>query len=92
MHDVMFQNQRGLQVDKLKGYATGIGVDQAKFDECLDSGRHAATVAADTKAGAAVGVRGTPAFFVNGQFLNGAQPFENFKKLIDAELEAKGLL
>lgn len=92
MHDVMFENQRGLQVDKLKGYAAGIGVDQAKFDECLDSGRHAATVEADTKAGAAVGVRGTPAFFVNGQFLNGAQPFENFKKLIDAELEAKGLL
>jgi len=92
MHDVMFQNQRALQVDKLKGYAAGIGVDQAKFDECLDSGRHAATVEADTKAGAAVGVRGTPAFFVNGQFLNGAQPFENFKKLIDAELEAKGLL
>jgi len=92
MHDVMFQNQRALQVDLLKGYAGGIGVDQAKFDECLDSGRHAATVEADTKAGAAVGVRGTPAFFVNGQFLNGAQPFENFKKLIDAELEAKGLL
>jgi predicted DsbA family dithiol-disulfide isomerase len=92
MHDLLFQNQRALQIDKLRGYATQIGLDQAKFDECLDSDRHAATVEADTKAGAAVGVRGTPAFFVNGQFLNGAQPFENFQKLIDAELKAKGLL
>jgi len=92
MHDVLFQNQRALQVDKLKGYAAQIGLDQAVFDECLDSGKHAATVEADTKAGAAVGVRGTPAFFINGQFINGAQPFENFQKIIDEELKAKGLL
>ena len=92
MHDKLFENMRALQVDKLKSYAGELGLDQAKFDECLDSGRHAATVDASMKAGQAAGVRGTPAFFINGQFLNGAQPFENFKKIIDAELKAKGAL
>jgi len=92
MHDLLFQNQRALQIENLKDYARQIGLEQGKFDACLDSGRHAATVEADIKAGAAVGVRGTPAFFVNGQFLNGAQPFEAFQKIIDAELKAKGAL
>jgi len=92
MHDKLFANMRALQLDQLKGYAGELGLDQAKFDECLDSGRHAGTVEASTKAGAAAGVRGTPAFFVNGQFINGAQPFENFKKIIDAELKSKGML
>ncbi len=92
MHDVLFDNQRALQVDKLKGYATELGLDQAKFDECLDSGRYAANVDADKAAGEKVGVSGTPAFFINGQFLNGARPFESFKEVIDAELKAKGVL
>jgi len=92
MHDLMFANQRGLQVDKLKGYAVEAGLDAAVFDECLDSGKHADRVQANKVAGDAVGVSGTPAFFINGQFLNGAQPIENFKKIIDGELKAKGLL
>ncbi|MEE2828559.1 MAG: thioredoxin domain-containing protein [Myxococcota bacterium] len=92
LHDLMFQNQRALSVEQLKGYARTVGLDGAAFDTCLDSGKHSAAVTASTEAGAAAGVRGTPAFFVNGQFINGAQPFENFKKIIDAELKSKGLL
>jgi len=91
-HDLLFDNQRALALDDLKGYAAKLSLDQAKFDECLDSGRYTAEVENDKKAGAAVGVAGTPAFFINGQFLNGARPFESFKELIDAELKAKGLL
>ena len=92
MHDLMFANQRALGVDKLKGYATELGLDEAAFATCLDSGKYADAVEADKEAGARVGVSGTPAFFINGQFLNGARPFESFKEVIDAELQAKGLL
>ena len=49
-----------------------------------------ADVTSDHAAGQAAGVTGTPAFFINGRFLNGAQPFEAFKKLIDEELELAG--
>jgi protein-disulfide isomerase len=89
LHDAMFQNQQALGVDQLKAKAAELGLDAKVFGECLDSGKHAAQVEADMKAGSAVGVNGTPATFINGRFLNGAQPLENFSKLIDDELERK---
>ena len=51
-----------------------MGLDKAKFDECLDSGKNKGLVDEDTKAGSDVGVTGTPAFFINGKLLSGAQP------------------
>jgi protein-disulfide isomerase len=88
-HDTLFQNQQALQVEDLRKYATNLKLDEKKFGECLASGKMAATVKADMEAGAKVGVSGTPAFFINGVMLSGAQPFEEFKKVIDAELQAK---
>jgi protein-disulfide isomerase len=38
-----------------------------------------------------VGVSGTPAYFINGKFLSGAQPFESFQEIIEEELAAKGV-
>lgn len=92
MHDLMFANQQALKDEDLKGYAKKLGLDETKFAACLDSGKWAAEVEEDKAAGSVVGVTGTPAFFINGQFLNGARPFEQFKEIIDAELSAKGLL
>ena len=86
MHDKMFANQRALEPANLDTYATEIGLDMTKFKACLDSGQRAPEVAADMKAGQAVGVTGTPAAFVNGRFVNGAQPYEAFAKIIDDEL------
>lgn len=88
MHDALFANQQALSVPDLKDYAKTIGLDQAKFDACLDSGSKAEQVAKDMSEGEAAGVTGTPAFFVNGRMLAGALPFEEFKKVIDAELAA----
>ncbi|MBK7863207.1 MAG: thioredoxin domain-containing protein [Archangiaceae bacterium] len=85
-HDVLFKNQQKLQVEDLKAHATALGLDGAKFNECLDSGRMAAVVKTDTEAGHKAGVSGTPAFFINGNVLSGAQPLEEFKRVIDAEL------
>ncbi len=89
MHGKLFANQSSLEVPALKGYAHDLGLDQAKFDKCLDSGEKAKAVDANKKAGEEAGVSGTPAFFVNGRMISGAQPFESFKTLIDAELAQK---
>jgi len=90
LHDKMFGNQQKLAVDDLKGYAKDVGVDMARFDKCLDGGEKRAAVESDEKAGQEAGVSGTPAFFVNGIFINGAVPYEQFKETLDRELKRKG--
>ncbi|NVJ22904.1 thioredoxin domain-containing protein [Myxococcus sp. AM011] len=87
MHDKLFASQSALQVENLKKYAGELKLDQAKFDKCLDSGEKAATVKSDMADAQKVGVSGTPAFFINGIMLSGAQPVEEFKSIIDAELK-----
>jgi protein-disulfide isomerase len=89
MHDRLFAAAGKLEVDDLKGYAKELGLDTAKFTACLDSGQKAALVASNKKAGDDAGVNGTPAFFINGRLVSGAQPAEAFKQVIDAELGAK---
>ena len=85
-HDSLFANQNALDIDSLKKYASDTKLDTAKFNECLDSGKYAEEVQKDFKDGQSAGVRGTPAFFINGRLVSGAQPFETFKKIIDEEL------
>jgi protein-disulfide isomerase len=88
MHAKLFANQSALDVPQLKQHAKDVGVDVAKFDKCLDGGDKAKAVEAHKKAGEEAGVTGTPAFFINGRPLTGAQPFEKFKEIIDHELAA----
>ena len=90
LHDRMFGNQAKLAVDDLKTYAKQVGLDASKFDKCLDSGEKKTLVEEDQKAGSAAGVSGTPAFFINGLFINGAQPYEVIKQTVDREMKRKG--
>ena len=69
-----------------------LGVDEAKFAECLSSGRHAPRVERGLADGAAAGVQGTPGFvvgktqtgdMVEGTPIRGAQPLETFRRIID---------
>ncbi|MFN0062437.1 MAG: DsbA family protein [Myxococcaceae bacterium] len=85
-HDVLFANQKALDMASLKQHATTVGLEAGAFGGCLDSGKFAKQVETDEKEGAALGVQGTPAFFVNGVALTGAVPLEDFKRQIDAEL------
>jgi protein-disulfide isomerase len=91
MYDKLFSNQQALKVEDLKKYAGQLGLDQKKFDECLDSGKMAAAVKKNADDGAEAGVEGTPAFFINGHLISGAQPFEEFKRVIDKELTKAGV-
>jgi protein-disulfide isomerase len=89
MHDKLFAASPKLEVTDLKGYARELSLDGGRFDKCLESGEKAKVVQDHAKAGEEAGVRGTPAFFINGRLLSGAQPLESFKAIIDAELAAR---
>jgi len=93
MHDLLFANQAGeggLKREALEKYAGQIGLDMAKFKAALDSQSHKAEVDADAKVATDNGITGTPAFVINGYFINGAQPFPKFRKIIERALaEAK---
>ncbi len=86
MHDLLFANQGALGIDALKGYAKTLELDPEKFAACLDSGETKPTVVASMEAAEKAGVTGTPAFFINGRMLSGAQSYERFKEIIDYEL------
>jgi protein-disulfide isomerase len=88
-HDLLFEKQSswsGVGVPIFKEYAVDLGLDTDTFNDCLDSNKYADEVEADLQEGSHFGVTGTPAFFINGQKISGAQPFTIFKQIIDVEL------
>jgi protein-disulfide isomerase len=88
MHEKLFANAQKLEVADLKAHAREIqGIDGAKFDRCLDSSEKAQLVEKNKKAGEEAGVNGTPAFFINGRLISGAQPLEAFTAIVDQELK-----
>ena len=89
LHDQLFSNQQQLQIADLRKYAGVVGLDQAKFDQCLDSGIHAANVQADVELGSQMGVQSTPTLYINGRVVTGAQPSSVFEAIIDEELARK---
>ena len=88
MHDKIFDaNTAGnMSVAKWKEEAKNLGLNAGQFDECLDSGKYAKKVIDVMDAGAAAGVEGTPATFINGELVSGAVPYDQLKGMIDAAL------
>jgi protein-disulfide isomerase len=86
MHDAMFEHQDKLAEADLKASAAALGLDAAAFNTCLDSGRHTAEWQKDAAEGDRYGVSSTPAFFINGRLVVGAQPYESFVRILDEEL------
>ena len=64
---LLFANQKALEVDKLKEYASQLGLDRKKFDAALDSGRFSSKVKRDLEDGEKIGVDSTPSVFINGK-------------------------
>lgn len=88
MHDILFSRQdewsgRDDAGKLFKGYAGELKLDAARFARCLDGHEHKATVQAGIATGTRVGVTGTPAFFLNGYPISGAQPFAVFQGAIE---------
>jgi protein-disulfide isomerase len=82
---LLFANQNALSVDKLKEYATRVGLDRQKFDAALDSGQMAERVQRDLLDGIRLGVSSTPSFFVNGRAAND-RSYEGLKAAIEKAL------
>ena len=81
------QQESPISVVNLKKYAKELGLDTGKFNKCLDSSEKTDLIKKDGALAATVGVQGTPGFFINGQFLAGAFPFEIFKEIIDKQID-----
>ena len=86
MHDKMFANAKALQDADLDKYATELGLDMAKFKADMADPGLRLQIENDQKAAVALGQGGTPAFFINGKVLSGAQPYDEFKKIVEAEI------
>ncbi len=87
-HDKLFANQRDLTDDNFQKWAKELGLDVAKFNADLKDEAIAKQIDRDIAIANALGARGTPAFFINGKLLSGAQPYENFKKEVDEAIAA----
>ena len=83
---MLFSNQRKLSITDLKTYGKTYGLDQAKYEKCIDDKKFEKYVEQDINDGKNIGVFSTPTFFVNGKIVTGALPFEQFKEIIDEEL------
>ncbi len=83
---LLYQNQRSLDGVSLEQMAGQVGVDRAAFESAFHSDRVRQEVAADIELGNKIGVQGTPNFRINGANLEGAQPIDKFKEIIDHEI------
>lgn len=85
-YDIVYRNQDTIDKESLKKYAKELKLDTKKFNQCLDDEKYNEEVEKDIKDGVEAGVTGTPATFINGRKVVGAQPFEVFQEIIDEEL------
>jgi len=90
-HDKVFANQAKLKVEDLRQYARDLGLDMTRFEKDLVDLAKRKRVDDDVAEARALGITGTPGFFVNGRFLAGAKPFDAFAKVIDEELRRLNL-
>ena len=91
-HDMLYSSQAGenqgaFNKDNLKKFAEDLELDISAFNECFDSGKYTQLIQEESSTASSIGVRSTPTFFINGQALVGAQPFEIFQQVIDPLLK-----
>ena len=88
-HDALYAAAPKASPEDLKSFARLAGVELGRFETCLASGKYAAAIENDIDEGTKAGVSGTPAFFINGRLIGGAQPLEKFVRVIEDELEQR---
>ncbi len=97
MHDRLFYTQDLWNTQstsnpdkKMKGYAADLGLDAGKFDECYDSQRHYPNIKASGVEAQNRGIDETPSFIIGGKKYAGSLPYDELKRLVDAELAKTG--
>lgn len=91
MHDALFGDIKKLEPKDLTARAKKLNLDLRAFNQCLESGKYAATVQQDLEDGMAAGVSGTPAVYINGRVLKGSKPYDSIKELVEDELQRAGV-
>ena len=86
-HDKLFDSAPKLEDDDLQRIGVQLGLDGGKVKTAIRDKKHAQAIQADVDLADDVKASGTPHFFVNGRRLVGAQPFDQFQKIIDDELK-----
>jgi protein-disulfide isomerase len=84
-HDALY-TRMPVKPEEVKTVAREVGLDLPAFEQCLAGDKYQAAVQKDVEEGTRAGVTGTPAFFINGRLIEGAQPLESFARVIDEEL------
>jgi len=90
-HDKLFENQQQLNLDAYKRYAEELGMNLKQFEKDMADVEARKVVDADKAEAQSLGVKGTPAFFINGRYLSGAKPFQEFATVINAELKKRNI-
>ena len=100
MHNIMFDNQKALDVDGLKAFAASIGLNSSEFDTCLDSKKYEKQINSNLATASKLGVRGTPGFVLGltdskdpgkakiSAYIKGAQRFDRFKADIEKLMDS----
>jgi len=88
----LYENQNGenrgaFSQDNLKQFAGQLGLDEDAFSQCLDSGKYTDIVQQEKQMAQQLGIQSTPTFVINGRPVVGAQPFENFQRVIESILD-----
>ena len=86
-HDLLLA-KKALDVPQLKEYAIDLKLDPKAFGECLEAGKEADKVKAQTAEGVSFQLQGTPSFFINGRFISGVLTYDEFHTILDQELGA----
>lgn len=90
-HDFLFANQSTLSRATYIDFADELNLDMDTFTGCIDNQTHLEEVQNDSSIAQQLGASGTPAFFINGRFVSGAQPFDVFARIIEEELATAGI-
>jgi protein-disulfide isomerase len=84
-HDLLYTT-RQLEISQLKADARQLKLDGEVFDKCLDSGQKIEGVKSQLIEGQALGLEGTPSFFINGRFVSGNVSYDDWRRIIDEEI------
>ncbi len=86
-HDLLFERKQ-YDITRLKEYARSLQLDGQAFDRCLDSGAQADVIKKFVSEAQALGLPGTPGFFVNGRFISGAVDYQMLREIVEQEIDA----